>query len=358
MNRIKKIVVKRLLQLKIQFALISLIFSLSSCHVFWYNEHDTSPLQIFDSLWTSFYNTYALFEVRGIDWHETRKQFLPRISHNMSSLELFQVCAEMLNTLQDPHVTLTAPFGNSFELIDNIPDHFFSLQRIRNEYLIDRGRTAADGRILYGKIRPDRTHNNVGYIHFMDFHIGDVFSTNWINEFDSIIKSFSGTDFLIVDVRNSLGGFSVNMKFIASRFIAHKSDFLKIRTKNGPQRNDFSDPVTMTIHPADIRYTNPIVLLTNNETVSAAEWFVLALKTQRHVTHAGETTRGALSVRVTRNLTNGWRYSLSIQKITDMNGRNFEGIGISPNREHTLGNFDDSPLRNQDRQLEYALTLH
>jgi len=349
-----------------KIVILFLIMSLSTCNVFFNTDHDNSPMGIFNSLWTSFNNMYALFDVRGVDWNEIREQYLPLISPDMSNMELFRVCSQMLNTLQDPHVSLITPFGASYELINFIPrtGDVFDLGKVRREYLTNSGNQGGDGKIWYGRIIPDKTHKNVGYIHFSDFQAGGDFSIgpnqieDWVRDIDRIIKYFADTDFLILDVRNTHGGFGLYMEYIASRFVSGETDYLIIRTKNGPGKNDFSAPVTMTVRPAAERYLKPVVLLTNNETVSAGEWFTLALRAQRHVTHAGMNTRGSFSSRFTRTLSNGWRYTLSAQKVTDINGINYEGIGISPNREHTLDNIDTSPQRNRDNQLEYALTLY
>ena len=345
--------------------LVFLVLSVTACGVFLDNDLDSSPAGIFDSLWTSFNNTYALFEAREIDWNEIYDHYSPLVSQDMNDYELFLICAGMLNTLNDPHVSLFAPFGASHLLNPTVDTNdVFILEKVRNEYLVDTGKSGGNGKMRYGTIRSDKTHKNVGYIHFTDFHAGDSFSISqneikdWVNEIDNIINDFSNTDFLILDVRNTFGGFGLYMEYVASRFVSEERNYLMISTKNGPGRNDFSVPVTMTITPAETRYAKPIVLLTNQETVSAGEWFTLALKTQRHITQAGKETKGAFSTRVVRTLANGWKYTLSIQKVTDIYGINYEGTGISPNREHTLHNIDDSPRRNRDRQIEYALTLY
>jgi C-terminal processing protease CtpA/Prc len=83
----------------------------------------------------------------------------------------------------------------------------------------------------------------------------------------------------------------------------------------------------------------------------------MALKTQSHVTHVGTTTCGAFSARVIRPLINGWEYSISVLKVTDMAGKCYEGIGISPNKEHIVKNDWEELRRNRDAQIEYALSL-
>jgi hypothetical protein len=48
---------------------------------------------------------------------------------------------------------------------------------------------------------------------------------------------------------------------------------------------------------------------------------------------------------------NGWFYSISPERVTDMNGKYYEGIGISPDKNHIIVNTTG------DEQLQYALEL-
>jgi len=129
---------------------------------------------------------------------------------------------------------------------------------------------------------------------------------------------------------------------------------MKARTKTGPGINDFSAPKIYTIKSiykasdGKYGYIKPTVLLTNKNTVSAAEWFTMALRTQSHVTHIGTTTCGAFSVRITRFMINGWLYSISSERATDMDGKSYEGKGVSPYivLQNTYA---------KDDQLEYAV---
>ena len=64
---------------------------------------------------------------------------------------------------------------------------------------------------------------------------------------------------------------------------------------NAPGRSDFTLLSELQTGPAGERqYTRPIVLLVGNNTASAAEDFVLALRQRPHVTVVGSPTAGAL----------------------------------------------------------------
>jgi len=157
-----------------------------------------------------------------------------------------------------------------------------------------------------------------------------------------------------LDVRNNRGGDIYVMEYIAAYFASEKRDYIKARIKTGPELNNLSNPIIYTVKSVKKAsdnmngYTKPTVLLTNKNTVSAAEWFTLALRTQRHVTHAGTTTCGAFSARNDRFMINGWVYSISPERVTDMDGNHYEGIGIFPEIEIN---------KTSDEQLDEAIKL-
>jgi C-terminal processing protease CtpA/Prc len=248
----------------------------------------------------------------------------------------------MLDELNDAHVTLITPFGNP------PTQGSFNYEYIRN-MLNGGGVLTGDRKFLHGVFKEKP---NVGYVHIAGFVSGKVELAvgpvqDWAKKIDGILQSLARTDFIILDIRGNSGGLRSNAEYIAGRFISVQKKYIKVCTKSGSGRNDFSVPVSRTIRPAGSGYTKPVVLLTDNFTMSAAEWFTLALRTQNHVTHAGETTRGALSTMVTRPLINGWEYTMSVQKVTDMKGNCYEGTGIAP----------VFPIAGHEAQLDYALNL-
>jgi len=340
---------------KITLIIIAVVL-LSSCQVFLGSDPENNPKGIFDRIWTDFDETYALFDVKGINWNEVYKNTSPLISSGMSEQQLFDVCANMLKTLNDAHVYIMSPFafsnsGGRFDVVNNEP---FSLEVVK-KYLNNGGSSAGDGMFLYGTFL---SKPRVGYIYIAGFALGSTGtaqSQDWTKAIDGIVQSLADTDSLILDIRGNRGGLPANVDFIAGRFASAQKDYVEIRTKNGPERNDFSYVLLNTITPAPSRYVKPIVLLTNKQTISGGEWFTLALRTQNHVTHAGGTTNGAFSLSLERSLINGWIYSVSVQKVTDMNGICYEGSGITP--EYKVSNTKEELDIGKDAQIEYAMDL-
>ncbi|MEO1655661.1 MAG: hypothetical protein AAFU64_19110, partial [Bacteroidota bacterium] len=67
------------------------------------------PLFNFDMLWQTFQENYAFFDLRDVDWRQSREKYRPLITSNTSDLELFHLFTKMLDELQDSHVSLDLP---------------------------------------------------------------------------------------------------------------------------------------------------------------------------------------------------------------------------------------------------------
>jgi hypothetical protein len=329
-----------------------------SCGVFLGPDPDNSPRGIYDRIWNDFDETYALMDERKINWNAAYDKHVP--PSGADERELFDACSALLKELDDPHVYLMSPFAffNSGGRLDISGMEDFSLDVIKSGYLIGGGDSAGEGMFWYGTFasQPD-----VGYIYISGFaegNVGIAQSQDWARAINGIIDTLSETKAIVLDIRGNRGGLPSNVDYIAGRFAAEKKDYVEVRTKNGPGRNDFSSPITHAITPAGTRYTKPIVLITNGQTISGGEWFTLALLTQDHVTHTGSATNGAFSLSLERPLINGWIYSVSVQKVTDMEGTCYEGTGIHPNAEHTItANVTETPPPATDAQLDHALGM-
>lgn len=334
-----------------------LIFFVSSCSFIGGQEDDYTPTMLFNSMWENYDKTYALFNSKNIDWNAVKTKYAPEISDGMSSTELFDVCADMICELHDRHVYLQAPFdycnsGGRFETVEP-----FSLQTVISNYLTDSG-TAGKGMFTYGRLKSD---TSTGYIYIAGFSYGKTTleqTQDWTSDINSVLEKLSDTDAIILDIRGNRGGLAGNVSYLASKFASEEKVYAVTRTKNGPGSSGFSDPVELFVEPADgTRYTKKVILVTNGQTISGGEYFVLALRTQSHVIQTGSTTAGAFSLSLERVLPNGWRYSVSVQKVTDAAGVCYENTGIRPVDADFVENTADGAASGTDAQLEYALSL-
>jgi len=337
--------------------LFPLIALLNSCDLLLGAEPDTSPQGILKSLWEDFNNIYAYLDIRMShnlsynDWydvyHNNQNGYARKVWASMSDDSLFSVCESMLKQLNDPHVVLHKPGDIGFSYTPGSRE-YASASNIE-ELLLNRGKTQYYN-FLYGLFKDEP---NIGYINIFDFVENGEGSenNNWGKAIDNIINELADTKAIVLDIRGNRGGHIYVLEYIAARFASEKKEYLKSSMKKGPNRNDYDSPITHINIPSHTNYTKPVILLTNMNTVSAAERFTLALRTQKHVTHTGTPTRGALSIRVERSMVNGWIYSISPEKITDMNGKIYEGIGISPNDEYIV------EYGTNDAQIKKAVEL-
>lgn len=348
--------------MKYKFLTVILLFftivtSLTACSLLIGGESDNNPESIFEEVWNDFNNTYALFSVKNIKWDEIYTTYRPRINNNMNNYELYEVIKDMLLTLHDGHVYLMTPFGymNSKGVNDTV--ELFSIDMVVNEYL-DNNKHSGDGLFTYGRIK---NHLNIGYIHIKSFHSGLTMLNqrqDWANDIDIIINELNDTDSIIVDVRGNRGGLTGNANLVAGRFVLMDSVYAFSKTKNGPEHEDFGPSVSLEVKKAGSKqYNKRIILISNKETMSAGEQFVLAMKTQPHVIHTGSGTHGVFSLSLQRTLVNGWKYSVSVQRVTDPTGNCYEDIGILPIGENFVTNSQIDMDIDKDTQLEKAIEL-
>jgi C-terminal processing protease CtpA/Prc len=348
---------------KIKWLILPIVLLLSACQFFLGPDPDTSPPEVLKSLWNDFNNIHANLDIRMSNNHKynswydvyynNTEGYALKVFPDISEDSLFNVCAEMLRELNDPHVALYAPgkFSGSYPPDSYYPGNYFNINLVR----VMLNETGYDGyaNFVYGRFS---LYNDIGYIYISTF-MGDK-GDEWGKSIDTIISSLADTKVLILDVRNNRGGDVYTMEYIAARFASLPKDYLKARVKTGPGLNDLSSPIIYTVKSISkasgnqYGYTKPIVLVTNKSSVSAAEWFTLALRTQSNVTHVGKPTCGALSSRNDRFMINGWAYSISPERVTDMNDKIYEGIGISPEIEIT-----EEVSISEDRQLLRAIEI-
>lgn len=304
-------------------------------------ENDTHTN--FDALWNVVDQHYCFFEYKGVDWDSVYNEYAPRISNDMGSKAFFDMCGEMLATLQDGHVNLSSSFASTYywKWFQDYPVNYD--ERIIHENYLQYDFYAAGG-ITYKKLR-----DNIGYIYY------DSFSSSISpNLLDNILALFVTCDGLIIDVRNNGGGSLTNVEVIASHFITERTLGGYLLHKTGPAHDDFSEPYPFYINPAEghILYGKPVAVLANRHTYSAANNFVQVMKSLPQVTIIGDRTGGGGGLPFTYNLPNGWNIRLSSSPILDAQGNNTEW-GIDPDIKVDMA--PDAQQTGRDAILDRAI---
>lgn len=330
---------------KISYIITSLLL-LISCRT--HDEWDNTPLDNFDALWTIIDEHYCFFEEKNIDWKQIGEKYRKRVIPGISQTELFNICAEMINELQDGHTNLIAPFDISYykKWWTDYPQDFD--YRVLQEYYLGFDHKQSAG--LQYKIMK----NNVGYIYYPSFSsaIGD-------GNIDWVLADLIACNALIIDIRNNGGGQLTNIEKFISRFIHKPTLGGYIRHKTGPGHNDFSEPFPFYYHPIKepyLRWDKPVVVLTNRSCYSAANDFVSIMKSLPNVKIIGAKTGGGGGLPFSAELPNGWSIRFSACPITDSQDQQIEN-GIEPTLGYEIHCTPEELASGKDTILDFALSL-
>lgn len=300
-----------------------------------------SPYSNFEELWTTIDEKYAFFDYKNIDWDSIRNAYRPRIRRGMSRRQLFDVCSSMLFELKDGHVNLISTFDVSryWAYYLDYPVNF-DYDLIERNYL-------GDDYEITGPFR-NTWIDSTGYVYYGSF--GDSFSHSQV---DYLLAKYQRANGLIIDVRNNGGGYTKLVQRLAGHFVTEKLFYARNYFQNGPGHQDFAPPEEKYIEPSDgIKWTKPVVLLTNRKCFSATNTFVLAMTQLENVRQFGDHTGGGGGIPISAELPNGWTYRFSASKSISPDGFNIEN-GIPPDEK--IGMSDTDIQQGRDTILEYAL---
>ena len=110
-------------------------FPLLSCSFFFGEEAELSYESMFENLWKDYNETYALFEVRNVDWKKQGEFCRSQISSSMTDKEFLEVLKQLLYPLKDAHVYAKTPFGSINSGEDQVVPDNFSLNEVCSQYI-------------------------------------------------------------------------------------------------------------------------------------------------------------------------------------------------------------------------------
>lgn len=320
---------------KIIFSLILLTtFCLSSCEKIVLGEvAENSPERNFDLLWTDLDKSYSLFEAKNIDWNLLYSEYKPQINRTTSEAELWNIISELLEHLDDSHVTLYAEnenfsFTSGYTLNEQSKQEY-SKSLITDKYLEQRIELETEDNFSYGKIK----NKNIGYI-----YLGSEGGSN-AAIIDDILKNINNHKAIIFDIRQNTGGDDRYAARVAGAFADKEELIYSVQTRNGINHTDFDEKkFYSTKRVGSEQFLKPVILLTDRKTISAGEIFCLHMKSFEHITQIGDTTAGDFATLGNRSfLPNGWSFRYPIQLFLRPNGDYLDGKG---------GNIPDVFIKN------------
>lgn len=327
---------------------LSLILGIvtASCHKIENPAND--PIGNFEALWTILDEHYCFFAEKDVNWEAVHAKYRPRISDEMTSEELFNVCSDMLDELRDGHTNLISSFNTSYyhDWWSNYPQNFS--WRLIEQYYFNFNYLSASG-LTYGFL-----NDNVGYIRYSSFAqpVGE-------GNLDNVLFYLRSASGLIIDIRDNGGGDMTNVETLVARFIDAPTLAGYIVHKTGPGHDDFSEPFAYTYNPAGagrIRWAKPVVVLTNRSTFSAANNFVSIMKLLPQVKIAGAPTGGGSGIPYNSELPNGWGVRFSACPVYDAQMMCTEP-GITPSEGCYVDLDPQAALDGHDTMLDFAINL-
>jgi hypothetical protein len=267
-------------------------------------EPGDGPVTLFQLVWEGFDRHYSYFGQKELDWDAVRVEFGSRVTPETTEEELFGVLSDMLLLLEDGHVNLYTP-TDTFRYTgwyDDRPRNY-NPDWVAFFYMGNNVFTTGDGRIRFGTLG-----QAVGYV-----HVGDFGGEGWIGDFDEALLSLESSmelRGLVLDIRDNPGGTDSNIEALAGRFTDRKRLYRYYQYRNGPEHDDFTELTEDHIEPRGLPFRKPVVILTNRRVFSAAEDFILAMRTTGAMV-VGDTTGGGFGNPMGRELPNGWTYRLS-----------------------------------------------
>ncbi len=237
----------------------------------------------------------------------------------------------MIRYLDDGHTYIFNPlqswfFSSGAEERD-IVKREFSLALVKNKYIenyqsIPNTGSNRTDEYIFGNVR----NRDVGYI-----YLNGVEADNE-NFMDFVLARLGQSKALILDLRNNNGGDDIIAEEIAGRFADGEHFIYTVQERCGPGHADFTEKKRYyTRIRGNEHFSKPLIVITDRNTISAAETLLLHLKSFSQTTQIGDTTSGDFSdVGMRRFLPNGWQYRYSIMMFLLPDGRSLDGIGHVP----------------------------
>ncbi|MEZ4881346.1 MAG: S41 family peptidase [Flavobacteriaceae bacterium] len=320
------------------------------------------PLLNFEVFSETLKNHYAYFELNGINWDAVYKKAKEKINPNTSEVELYLIMQEVIDTLKDNHgyiehtdkvyelaeeqkakeegTNKLKEYGD-FEIADLVAKHFIIEDLTQDSWLINWG----------------KMENNIGYIQIKTmFLYGDLslndslikengFVSTYMDEFNTlsyeeqiekevagvrnimekVMQDLKDTQSIIIDVRFNGGGQdAVSLEILHYFNVVRK----QVASKKAQYKNGFTKKTPIYLEAVKNPYTQPVYLLTSQQSASATDMLALASLEVNHLKRIGSHTNGAISDALEKTLPNEWYFSVSNEIYTDMQGKCYENIGI------------------------------
>ncbi|WP_461302968.1 S41 family peptidase [Aureisphaera sp.] len=346
------------------------------------------PLYNFEVFATTVKEHYAFFTLNKLDWQTLYLQQKSKLNIESTAAELYIVIEETLELLNDNHAFLEATsevhavleqmeseapeeeeselkeYGD-FQISQLVVDHHIDNEMTQDSWLLkwgtmheSTGYIVVKAMWLYADL--DIPQSLIDEMGFVDAYVTTFHQLNegdYIEKevegirpiLDNAMKDLSHTDQLIIDLRFNGGGQDAVSFEILNRFNDKRRRVVKTKLK---VEEGYSPEQSLFLEAHPTPYTNPVYVLTSQQTGSAAEAFSICSKPIPHMKRIGTATQGALSTALKKELPNGWVFSISNEVYMDNQGNSYENVGVPVDYEIPFPEDRQSFFRSVANDLE------
>ena len=189
----------------------------------------------------------------------------------------------------------------------------------------------------------DKGNQKIGYIDI------DIFANNTAEQFKKQLEELEnkGINSLIIDVRDNSGGHLTTVVSILSELLDKDHVIYQVETKDETDKYYSKGKETKEY---------PIVILANENSASASEVLMSALKEQIGSVIVGQTSFGKGTIQELQELKTGDSYKITTKKWLTSKGDWINEKGIEPDIEVALDDdYYANPTEENDNQLQTAL---
>ncbi|MBW7904279.1 MAG: hypothetical protein LC135_12910 [Phycisphaerae bacterium] len=290
------------------------------------------------------------------------QRLLCRVVEIDGALVPFGGAWHMLNGPKDTPVTLLLerPDGTRFtasymRTSPVVPPRFFA--PTTQQVVVDEqtGERRVEEREVVIEAR--RLPDNLGYI-----RIEHLVKTQVVRDFNAALGTLMDTDGLILDLRDTGGGYPWIMLPIAGRFYDRYTPVARFSCRTPVMRELLRMIGPVGVIPWRPVYRKPLVVLVNDRTASMAEGLSFSLGDTGRAVLIGRPTMGLNAAIRNKTLANGLVLRHSWVR-TDRLGRgHYQGVGVEPHERVELGVADVQRLglrraiaQERELQLERAV---
>ena len=285
------------------------------------------PQAEFEAFWSLYDEHYALFDVKEVDWQAIGNIYRPEVKQNTTRAELFAIFEAAIDHLNDIHVTVRdekedrfARSGGRSIGTAEFQDGTFDMPLIESAYIDGELFTGGGGTMRWGRI------GGIGYWRISSFS----YPTTSAASADRALELFADAPAVIVDVRHNGGGSDAVARAITGRF-ADIERLVMTSWRRIPGQG-FTEAGEWHVGPSGAAaFTDRVILLIDDRTISAAENFAILMREFPHVTIVGETSAGTLADTYEHHIGDGWVFGVPQTLLRDARGHSWEGIGVVPN---------------------------